>query len=66
MNLIRAIIIAGAVAACATSPRTYDPQPWAKVSFKQAEAECYNYINSAAGEGSNLYLCMKAKGWVGR
>jgi TPR repeat protein len=41
----------------------YLRQPWATVSKEQAEAECYNYINSAAGRGSNLYLCMKAKGY---
>lgn len=52
-----------AVSSCATGPDVYDRRPWAKVSKDQAEAECFDFINSAAGRGSNLYLCMKAKGW---
>lgn len=44
----------------------YDRQPWATVSRQQAEAECINFVNSAQGRGSNVYLCMQSKGWVER
>lgn len=60
--MIAAIVVAG----CASGPEIFDRQPWAKVSKQQAEAECYNEINTNAGRGSNFYLCMKAKGWEQR
>ena len=39
---------------------------WAKTSFWQAQAECYDYLNSANGRQSSMTLCMRAKGWEER
>lgn len=44
----------------------YNRQSWATIPVQQAEAECHNFINTAAGFGSNMYLCMKSKGYVER
>ena len=56
---------------CAAQPmlpieQRYIRQPWASVPVQQAEAECYHSINTVAGLGSNLYLCMKSKGYTER
>ncbi|OGT57552.1 MAG: hypothetical protein A3E01_08420 [Gammaproteobacteria bacterium RIFCSPHIGHO2_12_FULL_63_22] len=52
-----------ALSACSTTPTTYRDLGWAKGSAAQAEAECIAHVNSLAGFGSNVYLCMRGKGW---
>lgn len=70
--MTRAYVIALlAIAGCASAPERpaaerYARLQWAQGSVEQAEAECYQHINSAAGFGSSLYLCMRAKGWQER
>lgn len=56
---------------CASAPERpaaerYARLDWATMGAEQAEAECYQHINSVAGFGSSLYLCMRAKGWQER
>lgn len=68
------LVMTCALVGCASGPsrparplsEKYDRQIWARVPVEQAEAECYAFINTAAGAGQNLYLCMKGKGFVER
>jgi hypothetical protein len=49
---------------CTTAaPPHYVREPWATVTLRQAEIECYDYVNSGRGWDSNIYRCMKSKGW---
>jgi len=61
-----AVVFLSACSSTPSSPTQWVNLGWANTPVQQAEAECYNFINSAAGWGSNLYLCMKAKGWEER
>ena len=65
-----ALVIPLLLTGCAAGPsytappeQRYVRQSWARMPVQQAEAECYHFINTAAGRGSNLYLCMKSKGY---
>ena len=58
-----ATLLSIVLAACSSTPTTYRNAGWATVSVEQAQAECQAHINSLAGLGSNMYLCMRAKGW---
>lgn len=59
---MRAILAVLLLAGCASPPTHYERQSWARVGFKQAEAQCYYEINQPSTQGS-LYLCMQSKGW---
>lgn len=63
LNRLTAITLVVTLAGCAVPPARWERESWANESLSQAKAECYNFINSAQGRGSDLYLCMKAKSW---
>jgi hypothetical protein len=61
-----ALLVLTLLTACSSAPyrpTQYTRQSWATVGEAQAKAECYNSINTRAGWGSNMYLCMKSKGY---
>lgn len=65
------LLLVVSLGGCSTAPRApaserYIRASWAKISVEQAEAECHHFINTAAGFGSNMYLCMKSKGYDSR
>ena len=67
MSLLMVIAITSGISACGTTPdrplgQQFEQQPWARLSVEQAYAECHHAINSYA-LGSNMYLCMKSKGY---
>jgi hypothetical protein len=64
----RTILFVGlaVLAGCCTTvaaPPHYVRESWAKEPLRQAEIECYDYVNSGRGLDSNIYHCMKSKGW---
>lgn len=69
-EVLQAILVVAfscSMAGCGTTPdrpvaERFERQPWARVSAEQAYAECHHAINSYA-LGSNMYLCMKSKGY---
>ena len=53
--------------ACGTPSKSYyERQPWATMTQEEAEAKCRAEINSIAGFGQSMYLCMRGKGWQER